>query len=65
MKIAIAAFLFAKGNVKVNHKKSSEKTELKCIENIFLVSITSYIDEIIEIESNTNHETISSVSRNI
>ncbi|SDM28673.1 hypothetical protein SAMN05216273_12031 [Chryseobacterium taihuense] len=25
MKIAVAAFLFAKGNVEVNHKKSSEK----------------------------------------
>lgn len=25
MKIAVAAFLFAKGNVNIDHKKSSEK----------------------------------------
>jgi len=31
MKIAVAAFLFAKGNVNIDHKKSPENSELKFI----------------------------------
>lgn len=31
MKIAVAAFLFAKGDVNIDHKKSSENSELKFI----------------------------------
>ncbi len=31
MKIAVAAFLFAKGDVNIDHKKSPENSELKFI----------------------------------
>lgn len=53
MKITITAFLFAERNVKVDHQKSPEKSELKVIQIYINLSIseTSGIDEIIDIKS--------------
>lgn len=67
MKIAVAAFLFAKGNVNVNHKKSSEKnSELKFIQiKLILVSKSSMIDEVIEVVTKSDHKAVSSVSLDV
>lgn len=52
MEIAIAALLLAKWNVNVNHKKSPEKIQSS---NLFklnqLISITSVVNEVIEVIS--------------
>ena len=66
MKVTIAAFLFTERNMKVYHKKSSEKFQSS---NLFklneLVSKSSRINEIVKVITKTNHEAVSSITLDV
>ncbi|SMP31038.1 hypothetical protein SAMN06264346_11344 [Chryseobacterium profundimaris] len=66
MKVAITAFLLAKGNVNVDHKKSPEKIQSSNVFNLNqLISITSVVNEVIKVVSYPDHEAVSSIFLNI
>lgn len=61
MKVAVTALFFAEWYMNINHKKSPEQRSSNLSKLILLISVTSHVDEVVEIITNANHETVSAV----
>jgi hypothetical protein len=66
MKITVTAFLFAEWNMEVNHKKKLRFTGApKYCNRSLLISVTSYVNEVIKVIPQTDHKTVTTVFGNI